>query len=253
MATIAQIYTSALYRNFKPLYANWDPDQPIQLGSFGLLRGRTYTPLGQFDNAALLKEVTNPNPSQKTFASRGGTQVTFHAAGSAPAGGIALANAAVEIGFSSEDAVFFNAADCKFSSVADKVKLGKEIMKRYRDKSWEREWVIVTDLIRAGSTTIVVSGSTNASILLEATGGVQQINLADASLKLSVRNSRNVGYQTVSKEGVVPLIGLCKVQWKFFRPKDFGPLGIAPTDPAIGRDGPAIDSDADAIDFGQLQ
>src|SRR5262249_26921849 len=136
----------------------------------------------------------------------------------------ANAKATLEIGFSSEDAVFFNAAGCVFHSVAKKMALGKELMKRYAAGEWKREWVIITDIIKAGATTIVVSGGSNASIVLEATGDVNQIDLANADLGLAVKSSTNVGYQTVSAKGLVPLFGLCKIQRKFIIWKDFTPL-----------------------------
>jgi hypothetical protein len=255
MSDLPRLYTTALYNNFRPLYANWDPDRPVDLGTYGILRNRLFIPLGNFKDRTLLKEDVNPNPSQKTFSSKGTTQVTFHALGSAPAGGPAQGKATLEIGFTSEDAVFFNAAGCVFHSVADKVALGKEIMKRYVAGDWRREWALVTDVIKAGATTIVVSGAGNASIVLEATGKVKEIDLADAGLGLSVKRSTNVGYQTVSAKGLVPLFGLCKIQRKFIFWKDFGPLGTGGEGAESLEDAASpvsVKPDVDEVYFGQL-
>ncbi len=259
MSDLPRIYTTALYNNFRPLYANWDPDRPVDLGTYGILRGRLFIPLANINSKIndknLLNENVNPNPAHKTFSSRGETKVTFHAQGSAPVGGTVNAKATLEIGFSSQDAVFFNAAGCIFHSIADKVALGKEIMKLYVAGEWKREWAIITDVIKAGATTIIVSAANNASIVLEAKGEVKQIDLADASIGLSFKNSTNVGYQTVSAKGVVPLFGLCKIQRKFILWTDFSPLAATGETAEMLDDAASpvtVKPDADNIYFGQL-
>lgn len=68
----------------------------------------------------------------------------------------------------------------------DKAGIGREIMQRHKAGDWDRGWAVVTDLVRAGATTIAVSGADQASVVFEATGDVEKINLADASVGLSV-------------------------------------------------------------------
>jgi hypothetical protein len=109
--------------------------------------------------------------------------------------------------------------------VADKVALGDEVMKRYRDRTWNRGWTVVTDIVQAGATTLTVSGGSSSSIVAEATGNVPAINLADASMGLSIMSARNVGYQVVATPGLVPLIGLSRIKPRFlWFGDDFRPL-----------------------------
>jgi hypothetical protein len=231
MSDIPRIYTTALYNNFRPLYANWDPDKPVQLGDYGILRGRMWIYLGNLRDKVPFKERASPNTSHKMFASKGTTQLTFHAKGSVPVNGGVNAKATLEINFSSEESVFFNAAACTYRMVSDKVALGKTIRQMYSKGEWNRAWAVITDLIDAGATTVAVSGGHSASIVLEATGDVGTINLADASIGLGIKTSTNVGYQIVAATKLTPLLGLCKIQRAFpWISEDFTPLALPQDD-----------------------
>lgn len=226
MNSIVKIYTDAVYENLKPLYANWEPSKPIQLGDFGILNDRTFIFLGNIGDVGLtFTERADTNKDQKFFASQDSVEVKFNAKGSIPLSGVVNAKASLEVNFSNQQAVFFNAADCAYSMIANKVVLGKAVMAKYENGEWQREWVLVTDVIKAGATTLAISGGHSASIVFEATGDVERINLADASLGLAVKSASNVGYQVVAEKGLIPLLGLCKIQSSFLWFNDkFKPL-----------------------------
>src|SRR5262249_12064403 len=178
MPHIVDIYTESVYENLKPLYANWEPTKPVALGDFGLVKGRAFLTLGNVSSRGIaIDQRSDVRRDQKYFASEGNTEVAFHGKGSVPVSGVINAKATLEVKFSSEKAVFFNAADCAYSMIADKVALGGAVMQQFEAGKWEREWAIVTDLITAGSTTIAVSGSGSGSLTLEAQGNVPQIDL----------------------------------------------------------------------------
>lgn len=216
MSSIAEIYTRTVYENLRPLYANWEPGRPVKLGDFGVMRDRTLILLGNVGQFGIeFTTRTDPASDQKYFSSEGETQITFYAKGSVGVSGIANPRAGVEIKFFSRRAVFFNAAGCSYTMIADKVELGRQVMERFKAGEWQREWAVVTDLVEAKSTTVIVSGGDEAMILMEATGDIANINLADASIGLDVKMASNIGYQVVAKNGLMPLLGLCKIQSAF--------------------------------------
>lgn len=259
MSSIAEIYTDVVYDNLKPLYANWEPGRPLELGDLGVMRDRTFSYLGNIrDLGITISERTDPASDHKFFASEGTTEVKLHSKGSVSIGGVANAKPMLEVNFSSKEAVFFNAADCSYTMIADKVGLGRAVMAKYK-KDWQREWVVVTDLVKAGATTVTVSGGKTASIVFEATGDVERINLADASIGLDIKSASNVGYQVVAEKSLVPLFGLCKIQSAFLWWNDkFKPLSRALADIRLLD---ALESSLqvkteesdDALFFGQLR
>jgi len=261
MSSIVEIYTNAVYDNLNPLYANWEPGRPIQLGDFGVMRSRTFICLGNISDFGMtFSKRTDPATSNKFFASQDTAEVKFHAKGAAPVSGVVNVKATLEVNFSSQDAVFFNAADCEYTMIANKVALGKAVMAKYEQDEWQREWIVVTDLVKAGATTVVVSGARTASIVLEATGDVERINLADASVGLTIKSASNVGYQVVAAKELIPLFGLCKIQSTFLWWNDnFRPLfSLALSDIRLLEaleNSPRVQTEEskEALHFGQLR
>src|SRR5208283_4450590 len=92
MGTIADVYTKAVYENLRPLFANWEPGKSVRLGDFGSQSGRTLNTLGNiFDHFGFTEEevggvLVTKSGDQRSFASRGSTDVKFNAAGSGPSG-----------------------------------------------------------------------------------------------------------------------------------------------------------------------
>ncbi len=230
MNGIASIYTKTLYENFQPLHATWPPDSPVELGDFGFVdASRQFHKMGKVkaDRGLTFTVSKQPGkPFQMSFASQGKTQVKLNAKGEASAGAPATVRASLEVTFSAENAVFFNAAECVSSIVENKAALGDEIMKLYDAGKWDYRWAVITDLIEVGATTIAISGANSASIVFGATSDVPQIDLASASVGLGMTTQTNVGFQLATKTGLTPLFGLCKLQGRFLFWEDFRPLSL---------------------------
>jgi hypothetical protein len=216
MKAISDLYTSIVHDNLRPLYANWEPGTPIKLGDFGFLDNYRFTQMGNV--AAMGIKTTSREDvttDHKYFASEGSTDIAFHAKGSvAPTGGTYV-NATLEVGFTSREAMFFNAAECLHNMIEDKDSLGKSVLELYDNDKWDDGWVVVTDLISAKSVAIAISASSSASISFEASGDVPSIKLADASIGLSIKSATNVGFQLAGQTGGVLLIGLCGISSRF--------------------------------------
>lgn len=258
---VADIYTHEAYDNLRPLFANWEPTQPVRLGDYGLLVGRTFVYQGNItDHLGIAFGVRrDPRRDHKAFTTSGRTEVKFHGAGSFPIGGTVNARAVVEVAFTSERAVFFNAADCQYAMIDNKVALGREIHARYRAGTWRREWCVITDTVTAGATTIAVSGGATSSIVFEATGNVPAIDLADASIGLTTKSARNIGYQLVAPAGLTPLFGLCRIKPRFLWFDDgFRPLAVNQTAAMLQAQEnvalpAAADPDDESLIFGQIE
>ncbi|WP_157235612.1 hypothetical protein [Methylosinus sp. LW4] len=240
--TIVDAYTKVIHENFRPFFANWEPGRPVEIGDYGLMHGVTFLHLGNVrDQGVNFEQREDTRSDRMTFSSEGSTDIKLHAKGTA------YAKARMEVTFRGNDAVFFNAAGCRHRQVTDKPALGRQIMQMYRATSWKLSWVVVTDLVRAGSTTVAISGGDNSSLILEGSAEQPLIDLADASAKVQLLSQSNIGFQLVAEEGLVPLIGVCKIQSPFPGfPKDFKPI-------TLGRSADAENAtDQDSLFFGQL-
>lgn len=213
MVNLADFYTDRLHKHFKTLYAVWPPGKPVHLGEVGVLKDGIFVPKGSLQHYGIGFNVkADTQAAHYEFTSSDSTEVTTHIAGSGPAGGPVLVNGGLEVNFSNEKSVFFNAAGCLHHVIEDQISLGEDIMKRYEERSWDDALAVVTEVIAAGATTIVAAGGSDASVVFEATAKVPTIDLSDASLKFNVRRQKNVGLKVVSEQGLTPLIGISKVQ-----------------------------------------
>jgi hypothetical protein len=260
MTSIVEIYTGAVRANLKPLFANWEPGKPVELGDYGILSGNTFIHVGNIKDKDLGMrfDVRKDSKSdRKYFSSEGSTEIKLNAKGATNVSGALNAKATLEINFGSKEAVFFNAADCQFSMIQDKASIGREIMKRYKSGHWDRGWAVVTDMVQAGATMIAISGTDQASVIFEAKGDVEKINLADASIGMNVAVQKNVGYVVDAQSGLIPLIGLSKIQSTFLWIGDkYKPLSAAYDAKMLSvmRNSPGIQTEESTEDlhFGQI-
>jgi hypothetical protein len=219
----ADLYSDQIKKHFKIFYANWEPGGPIELGQYGILQGNIFIPVGKLEAdfpqefpKNTIQLASDPTKDQKEFKSERGVEVTLNAKGTLNAAGVPLAKAGLEIKFTKEDSIFFNAAECTTTRISNKAKIGETIKTLFKANKWRKEYCVVTDVVTAGKTIIAVSRSSNSAITFEAeTPGIEKIDLADASIKLGLKTEKNIGYKVDAKDGLNILIGLCKIKNPF--------------------------------------
>jgi hypothetical protein len=261
MESMAEIYTSAVHHHMQRLWANWLPTSPVELGDIGILEDSVFVPLANISRFGI--EIGKPQQgtidAHQAFNSSNDVTVKLEAKGQAGIGSVTAANATLSITFGSQHAAFFNAAGCSYFMIADKLGLAAAVMKLYDAGQWNREWVVVTDVVPSKETTVVISGAANASIVLEADASVPNINVAQLGLNLSVASSSNVGYEIVGSSGLTPLFGLSKVKSRFlWKGSDFKPItrgGIGSKKALqILQDSPLFETEPrEYLDFVQLE
>jgi len=265
MSRIANLYSNEVKQQFKVLYANWEPGGPINLGDYGSMAGNIFIPQGNLQqdfpefHDVVIKILEDPLKDQKEFISEGGVDVNLSAKGTVNIEGVTV-KASLDINFSHKDSIFFNAAECSTTRISNKAKIGevlKEIMKK-KDGRWLKEYCVVTDLVTAGRTIIAISASDNSGISFAADSpAIENINLADASVKLGLTSQRSIGYKVEAVEGLIILLGLCKMKNPFlWWGGGFTPRTLKMTNTMINKieDSPGIETEksADDLIFGQL-
>lgn len=229
--SIAKIYANTVKKNQKILYGVWEPGFPVQLGDFGVMKGNIFTQLGNISEFEELKNFDliirkDDTKDEKFFTSKKGVEFMLTPKGNGVVNG-AQVNASIDVKFSKENAVFFNAAECVFELIENKYQLGQELLKIHKkDKhKWRKEFVVVTDRVLTKRALILISTSSDFSIKLEADANVPVIDLAKVSLGLKVSKQKSTGYKVITEEGIIPLIGLSKIKRPFlFFEKEFKPM-----------------------------
>jgi hypothetical protein len=78
---------------------------------------------------------------------------------------------------------------------------------------WDMDYMVVTGILRARATTIVISATSGSSILLEAGANVPTIDLRDANIGLSIKHDNKLSFTAITDAKLAPLMELSRIQW----------------------------------------
>lgn len=90
--------------------------------------------------------------------------------------------------------------------------MGQKIIERYKAKQWERAWVVITELIQTGTTTIIMSNAANAKIELKGTMALTSLNSPALTGELSLVNHQNIALRIIGEKGLTPLFKSMKIK-----------------------------------------
>lgn len=223
MTNAYKVYTEAIRDHFKVFYANWPIGEPLKLGDYGTMDGKIFIRDGNIvdDYNISFQPRIDPSKDNYYFKSADSVKVEFFPKGSYIQPGMPRISASMKIDFANEEAVFFNAAGIKNHSIESSAKLSETILSMFKKGEWPKKRFIITRLVQADSTTVVISGKSSASISLDAESvAIPNIDLADASIKLALRVDDGIVFTIITEEGFFPMIGISGIKPKrWYRPR----------------------------------
>lgn len=190
--------------------ATWEPNKPLPLGAIVRIDKGVFTILSSLEKEGIQVEVLEDS-SEGTldYSSSETVQIGIKASGQIPAAGSVLsaADAGFSIDFGSDKSILFQADKTKTHQISNVASIEREVIKRVGEGKWNKEWLIVTELLEADTATIIVSFSTNSKIEIKANANVggAQLKLTDASLGLSVVSEKGSLFKAVASKGITPL------------------------------------------------
>lgn len=229
-------YTKEMFKKFGYL-ATWEPGVPLKLGDIGVIRDNVFTRLGSIsdiDIGFVFETREDDSPSNIEYSSEGSVSVTSKASGKASPEGSTLAQ--VDVGiiveFGSKNSVLFKANGTRSPSIKDQLKLGREVLESYKNGKWDKNHVIITELITSDSATILISSSENAKIEMKASSniGVSKIDIADASIGLEVNYYKNISTKIISESKITPMFKARGIKTRWLAPPVFRSNMVRPID-----------------------
>jgi len=203
---------------------NWLPDRPLKLGDIGKLEDGLFTLYTNLEQQGIkfIKEDA-PSSLDLDYTSSESASINFEAdAGSAMAGN-ALPKGKINIQFSKKNGVVFQMAKAKVQIITDKVNTENAVLQRYQDKSWPKEWVVITELVITDQTTIIISTSDNNSIDLacDVPAALLNIPLADPSLNLRLIKETGSSTKILAANQLTPFYKVMGVKVPFLQRPEF--------------------------------
>ncbi len=231
----ADQYVSEIKKNLN-YFAAWLPNTPFELGDVGILKNGAFLRLTKLSELDIPFEATSPGqfPADLKYASKGSVTISTKLSGSAviPGSSLGISDAGALVEFNRENAVVFQATNVSVTSIVDSVTLGQNILKLYQEGKWSKNWIVVSELVTAGSATILISSSKGAKLELKATANLNTgaINIADAAFAFATQFSRSLETQIISEKGLTPLFRLMGIKSSLFVPLSIQPIGISSFD-----------------------
>lgn len=223
MATAVETYTNEIAREFRFL-ATWPLAASMDLGAIGQFRGdhlfEQISALVHFGIAVTTDE--SPYDSDKlTYASKGGTSFSLGAGAAMPTastGGVATATATLEVKFSREYGVIFRASDLHSTRVSNEPALARAVLPLVSSHQWERDWYVVTQVLTAASTTVMIANSDSASVELAVHGEVTAggLDVLDAKFSPQVTSQHDMHTIMINGSRATPLFRAKRVKRRFF-------------------------------------
>jgi hypothetical protein len=202
--------------------ATWVPTSNVRIGDVGVLRNYHYERVRNIKDFGIGFETRVDSATGILhYASADSVTIAVKAASDLPAGvpTITPLDARIEVSFNKESAVFFQASDCKTTSIEDQHALEQSLLALYEADEWPEEYVIITELIQAKRATILISSGKSALIEFAVSGNIElgDYTLVDADAGIRVDRASSIGTQIVAEGGLTPLFKAKGVKKRLLR------------------------------------
>lgn len=201
--------------------ATWLPNVKLSLGDVGVLSGYEFTYRTNLKNLGIpFAESPHGAGATYSYMTSGAVSRYLKVAGSAPVLGSVFTNAdaGITFDFGQEHAVVFLATDCAVRLIADQEPLKKAILAAYEAGRWERDYVVVTELVSAGSTSIIISEGSKGRYELKAKAGlVPTFEAMNVEGNFSLAHDSQIGFNLLAASGMTPLFRCLGLRTGWFR------------------------------------
>jgi hypothetical protein len=223
-------YTDELKKKFGYI-ATWLPGVPLLLGDIGILNDNVFTRIAGLEDFQIPFDIrVDDTADDLDYSSKGSVSVTAKLSGTIAPQGSTLTNldAGFIVEFGNENSILFKANQTRTNLIKDTVKIGNEILKLYRAGKWNKHWVVITELVKAESASILISNTSNGKIELKANANINAANLdiADAKFEFGATFYRGIDTKIIAQSGLTPLFKVKGIKTRIFLPPIFRERGL---------------------------
>ena len=228
-----QQYTTEMKKHFG-YYAAWVPSMPLKLGDVGILRGNTFNRISNIEqlHVPVKPTVVAGNPIDLKYASEGSVSITTKLSGTIPPQGSTLTqtDAGIVVEFHKDKSVCFQANQCVTTIIDDTVDLGNKVLSLYKEGKWDKNWVVITELMAAGSASILIANKAGAKIELKANANITapKLDIADAHFEFSAGFTHDIATEMIARQGLTPLLKVMGIKTSWFSDPVFRTQSVKP-------------------------
>jgi hypothetical protein len=206
--------------------ATWLPTVQLAPGDVCDMHGNELRLVSRLKEFDIPHEVENgPVKTDISYSSAGSVSIQLKLSGDPPPAGslLEVSDAGIAVSFSKSQAVVLRMADCTSKRLKSVQKVGEQVLARHNAGTWPNGYVVVTEIVTAGASTIIISSGDNAGVDLKAKAGIAAgaLSLASLDAGLEVKRESKIGAKFVAVPGLTPLVRVSGIQKKWLRPDQF--------------------------------
>lgn len=240
MTELVELYSKGIKRKLENYWAAWLPSTRFAIGDIGTLNGYLFEKVGTLDELKLKYYAeTDNDPSPLDISSESGVAVSFKAAGETNSAfaHVGAAEAGLKIEFGSQGAFILQAPETFGSEIGDRLSVRRRIIGAFNKGIWEKDWLVITRLVKATSVTVLISKSSNASLELTAkanlSGAVAALGAANAGITVKYQQGDTVSI--IGARNVTPLFQLSRLKTSFFAAPKLETRSLRANDPSLAE------------------
>lgn len=238
MSELVELYTKGIKRKLENYWAAWLPGTRFAIGDIGTLNGCLFEKVATLAELNL-KHYAGPDtdPSPLEISSESGVAISFKAAGqtSPSFAHIGAADAGLKIDFGGKGAFILQAPEMCESEVGDRLNLRRQIIGAFSKGVWEKDWLVITRLLKATSATVLISKSSNASLELTTKGNLSGVvaALGAADAGIAIKHQQGDTVTMIGGKNVTPLFQLSRLKTRFFSAPKLVTKSLRASDPSL--------------------
>jgi hypothetical protein len=203
---MANKYCDLINDNFGgTYYPTWLPSVNTLLGDYGILDDDVFTKQGNIrDFGISFQADLGVQVQDFEYKSQGTSSFDLGA------GATNVVHVGLQFKFAKKFDMYFLAADCQQSVMLGQPGVVSQARKAFAQNGM-KDYYIVTEVMKAGASTILIASDKNAEFVVEAKSDlIPKIDLKNPSIALSIKKATNMGFKMAAAMGLTPLIGLSK-------------------------------------------
>jgi hypothetical protein len=191
--------------------ATWEPGKTLRIGDIGILEKGIFSLRSTLEQEQIALQIrVDESEGSLKYTSEGSVEIKAKLAGemSMPQSQLAKGDAGFVVQFKKQNAVVFTINGTKTYQIENTGQIEREVLQRFAENKWPKDWLIITELVEAKEATILISNAKDSQIELKANADISpssELNIADAEFNFSVVSKRGLSTEIIAKEGVTPL------------------------------------------------
>lgn len=250
MTELADLYVKGVKRRLQNFWPAWPAWSRYQLGDVGVLNGHIFEKVATLTEIGITYTIQEgADTSPLDLSSESDVTLEFKAAGQSNPifTAVGYAEAGVKVDFGRTGAFVIEAPSIFEDEITGRLNLQERLLRAYTEERWEKEWLVVTRLVRAPSATVLISKSSRASLEFAAAANLAAVitALGDVNAGIRVRRQHGDTMNMLCGENVTPLFQLSRLKTSYFSRPRFSVKTMGPADASLVDLTPArIEDDA---------